>query len=45
MAFVRSPGFYLLNGAKELINVLLDAWKEDADNPANEKLFGEGEFK
>ena len=44
MAFVRSPRFYLLNGAKELIAVLLDTWMEDAENSANEKLCNEGEF-
>ena len=44
MAFVRSPKFYLLNGAKELIKVLLDTWMDNADNSDNEQLCSEGEF-
>ena len=28
MAFVRSPKYYLLSGAKELIKVLLDEWED-----------------
>ena len=44
MAFVRSPKFYLINGAKELITVLIETWTEDGDYIATEKLCKDGEL-